>query len=911
MWHAAERHAVTLYRHAADSGEVDENDPAITAALEQRGSGQPLPDQLRQEMEAELQVSLDRVRVHTDSVAAKAALAVRAEAFTVGEDIFFAENAFVPETSEGRKLLAHELAHVTQSLRGRGALARGGIQVSRPNDMLEREAEIIAEQVARNVRQRDRSRSGALDPLGARSFEASLGERMSRLLGSDLTKAPGYPRSPAASGAAKAVTIAGQIHGRGDAYQPGTSAGDWLVAHELAKVVHQQGHSGDRVGMGEELERGACRTAKSGMQGTPTGIELHASAGKAHAVSVEDRPLNHIDERTNEGHGETDVSGNTARADDATIGPSPGSSAGPEEVLARVTAGTPETLPFRTALEQFFGPLPAIDAFIGRGELGELGAIGAAAGRTVVFAEATPSLPVVAHEVAHVLQQEHTGAAVIRRRQIASEDAPAEREADAAASAIASGNAAVFPVRERSAPIVHLNRGRQEPTGPTNPSGLHQIRGTPFEAVVAGANVTYEVRMGPEIMSQGSLYKYAWKCINDPATRGAAPAEVAGPRTHRWNAHWDFGGHHKIVCTVQFHPAGESPRPPEELSYWQLVRSVEEVEEEKKEEALLRLINPTAFTEPQASAFTPGSTKVSPEVAVKILENMAKGEPAFKPELGKGGCSWFVTEGNPYVGIDQSKNVSLPVELDRTANPVVFDEAKLDAMFKTQLAKVDMQAIEATYRAKEGLPPEASLNSKARKLLAKVAKGIAESKMWDEVAAEVRRSSSKVGEVILENSQFSKQGDGKFLVVADAKKIQVKGGMTAVVEALEAGGPKVEPVVAEAVEKTAARLKWAGRVRGAFRYGGRILIVVAVAADAYRIYHAQDKVKTIVETAGGWTAASLAAAGFAEVFAPADVAGPWAWAAHGVGTLIAGGIGYWVGSSTTRTIYEIIVEEPQ
>ena len=53
----------------------------------------------------------------------------------------------------------------------------------------------------------------------------------------------------------------------------------------------------------------------------------------------------------------------------------------------------------------------------------------------------------------------------------------------------------------------------------------------------------------------------------------------------------------------------------------------------------------------------------------------------------------------------------------------------------------------------------------------------------------------------------------------------------------------------------------------------------------------------------------MAAAGFAEVFAPADVAGPWAWAAHGVGVLIAGGIGYWIGSSTTRTIYEILVED--
>jgi hypothetical protein len=43
-------------------------------------------------------------------------------------------------------------------------------------------------------------------------------------------------------------------------------------------------------------------------------------------------------------------------------------------------------------------------------------------------------------------------------------------------------------------------------------------------------------------------------------------------------------------------------------------------------------------------------------------------------------------------------------------------------------------------------------------------------------------------------------------------------------------------------------------------------------------------------------------------FARADAAGPSTWAAHGVATLIAGSVGYWVGSKTTRTIYEMVVE---
>ena len=67
--------------------------------------------------------------------------------------------------------------------------------------------------------------------------------------------------------------------------------------------------------------------------------------------------------------------------------------------------------------------------------------------------------------------------------------------------------------------------------------------------------------------------------------------------------------------------------------------------------------------------------------------------------------------------------------------------------------------------------------------------------------------------------------------------------------------------------------------------------------------------KAVVESAGGWTGATMAVAGFSEIFGAAYILGPWAWAADGVGALVAGGIGFWVGSSTTRTIYEIIVED--
>ncbi|HWA82536.1 MAG TPA: hypothetical protein VG820_03820, partial [Fimbriimonadaceae bacterium] len=130
------------------------------------------------------------------------------------------------------------------------------------------------------------------------------------------------------------------------------------------------------------------------------------------------------------------------------------------------------------------------------------------------------------------------------------------------------------------------------------------------------------------------------------------------------------------------------------------------------------------------------------------------------------------------------------------------------------------------------------------------------------------------------------------------------------VSALEHSGQPVEEVVEQATREVLRRQQILGRVKGIFRYGGKILIVVAAANDLYQIYEAEDRVKAIITTAAGWEGASIAGAAFAAWFAPADGAGPWAWAAHGVGTLAAGGVGYWVGSSTTRYIYEIFIPAP-
>jgi predicted metal-dependent hydrolase len=79
-----------------------------------RGGGNHLPLETRAFMEERFGVNFSPVRIHADSQAAQMARALNAEAFTYGKDIYFEAERYKPETSAGKKLLAHELAHVVQ-----------------------------------------------------------------------------------------------------------------------------------------------------------------------------------------------------------------------------------------------------------------------------------------------------------------------------------------------------------------------------------------------------------------------------------------------------------------------------------------------------------------------------------------------------------------------------------------------------------------------------------------------------------------------------------------------------------------------------------------------------------------------------------------------------------------------------
>jgi hypothetical protein len=92
--------------------------PVESAVHASRGRGQEMSTNARRFFESRFGTDLSSVRIHSDAQAAAAAHHLRARAFTVGSDIFFAHAQYRPESVAGKRLMGHELAHVIQQRRG-------------------------------------------------------------------------------------------------------------------------------------------------------------------------------------------------------------------------------------------------------------------------------------------------------------------------------------------------------------------------------------------------------------------------------------------------------------------------------------------------------------------------------------------------------------------------------------------------------------------------------------------------------------------------------------------------------------------------------------------------------------------------------------------------------------------------
>ena len=108
-------------------------------------AGHALPASVRTMLERGLSADLGAVRVHHGPAADRLARGLSADAFTCGAHVYFRRGAYRPDTRDGLRLLAHELAHVVQQ----AGEPRGQepIVVARRDDPREEEADRWADRV--------------------------------------------------------------------------------------------------------------------------------------------------------------------------------------------------------------------------------------------------------------------------------------------------------------------------------------------------------------------------------------------------------------------------------------------------------------------------------------------------------------------------------------------------------------------------------------------------------------------------------------------------------------------------------------------------------------------------------------------------------------------------------------------
>ena len=94
------------------TGQMDAAPASIYKAL--ASPGRPFEPALQQDMEQRFGYDFSKARVHSGAAAEQSAREVNANAYTVGHHIVFGAGRFAPATQEGRRLIAHELAHVVQ-----------------------------------------------------------------------------------------------------------------------------------------------------------------------------------------------------------------------------------------------------------------------------------------------------------------------------------------------------------------------------------------------------------------------------------------------------------------------------------------------------------------------------------------------------------------------------------------------------------------------------------------------------------------------------------------------------------------------------------------------------------------------------------------------------------------------------
>lgn len=235
-----------------------------------KGGGQPLPESVRAFFEPRFGYDFRQVRIHTQPNENSLSRALSARAFTVGSDVVFAAGQFSPGTTNGKKLIAHELAHVVQQ--GSGTATSNAAQQSGQSPAT---IQRFSESDTR-IEERFDPASGSGQPL-AEPVRAFFESRF----GYDFSQVQVHSDARAAE-SARAVNALAFTRGQdivfvAGNYAPQTKEGKRLLAHELTHVIQQGSDSvpAHRLQRQKEPEEKAVIKGAVGESPVPASAYVH------------------------------------------------------------------------------------------------------------------------------------------------------------------------------------------------------------------------------------------------------------------------------------------------------------------------------------------------------------------------------------------------------------------------------------------------------------------------------------------------------------------------------------------------------------------------------------------------------------------------------------------------------------
>ncbi|MGN6531224.1 MAG: eCIS core domain-containing protein, partial [Ginsengibacter sp.] len=112
--HCEEEEKKTLQRKEVSNDTTFANAPTESFVSSLEGKGQSLSNDERNFFEPRFGYDFSNVQVHTNAEANQSAKEINALAYTHGNNIVFGADRYQPNTTAGKKLMAHELTHVVQ-----------------------------------------------------------------------------------------------------------------------------------------------------------------------------------------------------------------------------------------------------------------------------------------------------------------------------------------------------------------------------------------------------------------------------------------------------------------------------------------------------------------------------------------------------------------------------------------------------------------------------------------------------------------------------------------------------------------------------------------------------------------------------------------------------------------------------